>query len=71
MRTRRFLLSVATAMVVFAAAATRFNRMGLTAPQGQNCSMRQFVSGKCLAAFPRRLAVSGAAWSATSVAGPK
>jgi hypothetical protein len=53
------------------AAVTQFNGMGLTAPQGQNCSIKQFLSGKCLATFEQRLAGSGAAWSSTSIAGPK
>lgn len=53
------------------AAVTQFNGMGLTAPQGQNCSIKRYLSGKCLAAFEERLAASGAAWSATSIVGPK
>ena len=53
------------------AAVTQFNGMGLTAPQGQNCSIKQFLSGKCLATFEQRLAGSGAAWSSTSITGPK
>jgi len=53
------------------AAVDQFNGMGLTAPQGQNCSIQEFTSGKCLAAFEQRLAESGSAWSATSITGPK
>jgi len=53
------------------AAVTQFNGMGLTAPQGQNCSIKEFTSGKCLAALQQRLAQSGSAWSATSITGPK
>jgi len=53
------------------AQVTQFNGMGLTAPQGQNCSIQEFTSGKCLAAFEQRLAESGSAWSATSITGPK
>jgi len=53
------------------AMVTQFNGMGLTAPQGQNCSIKEFTSGKCLAAFQQRLAESGSAWSATSITGPK
>jgi len=50
---------------------TQFNGMGLTSPQGQNCAIKEFLSGKCLAAFEQRLTGSGARWSATSTAGPK
>ena len=52
------------------AAVTQFNGMGLSAPQGQNCTVQEFVSGACLAAFGKRLAQSGAQWSATSAAAP-
>jgi len=52
------------------AAVTQFNGMGLTAPQGQNCPIEEFLSGACLAAFGKRLASSGAKWSASSSAAP-
>jgi hypothetical protein len=52
------------------AAVTQFNGMGLTAPQGQNCSVKEFLSGACLTAFGKRLVQTGAKWSATSTKAP-
>lgn len=52
------------------AQVTQFNGMGLTAPQGQNCSIDEFLSGACLEAFKEQLAADGAKWSATSQEGP-
>ena len=53
------------------AAVTQFNGMGLTAPQGQNCGVQEFLSGACLTALGKQLAKTGAKWSATSSAPPK
>jgi hypothetical protein len=53
------------------AAVTQFNGMGLTAPQGQNCSIPEFLSGACLAAFGKQLARDKAVWSATASAPPR
>lgn len=47
------------------AAVTQFNGMGLTAPQGQNCAIDEFLSGTCLADLQARLKQDGATWSAT------
>ena len=52
------------------AAVTQFNGMGLTAPQGQNCTIDDFLSGACLTALGTRLTKSGAKWSSTSSAPP-
>ena len=38
------------------AQVTQFNGMGLTAPQGQNCTVDEFLSGACLEAFKKQLA---------------
>ena len=48
------------------AQVTQFNGMGLTAPQGQNCTIEEFLSGACLESFGKQLAKTGAAWSSTS-----
>lgn len=52
------------------AQVTQFNGMGLSAPQGQNCSIDEFLSGKCLEDFGAQLAEDGAVWSATSPTPP-
>ena len=49
---------------------TQFNGMGLTAPQGQNCTVDEFLSGACLEAFKKQLADDGAKWSASNTTGP-
>jgi hypothetical protein len=38
--------------------------MGLTAADGQNCTITDFLSGKCLLALESRLRKAGWAWSA-------
>ncbi len=48
------------------AQVTQFNGMGLTAPQGQNCTVEEFLSGKCLKNFGKQLAKTGAKWSSAS-----
>jgi hypothetical protein len=53
------------------AQVTQFNGMGLSAPQGQNCSVDAFLSGKCLKDFGAQLAADGAVWSATSPTPPE
>ena len=52
------------------AQVTQFNGMGLTAPQGQNCSIDEFLSGACLEAFKKQLAADGAKWSDSDPKGP-
>ena len=52
------------------AQVTQFNGMGLTAPQGQNCAIDEFLSGACLAAFKEQLTKDGAVWSASDPDGP-
>ncbi len=52
------------------AQVTQFNGMGLTAPQGQNCTVDEFLSGACLEAFKEQLAADGAKWSKTDPTGP-
>jgi hypothetical protein len=47
------------------AAVTQTNGMGLTAPQGQNCTIADLLSGACLQRFQDRLRSSGARWSAS------
>ncbi len=47
------------------AAVTQTNGMGLTAPVGQNCSIADFLSGKCLADLQQRVQQNGWSWSAT------
>lgn len=47
------------------AAITQDNGMGLTAPAGQNCSIEDFLSGKCLADFQSRQQAAGQQWSAS------
>jgi hypothetical protein len=46
------------------AQATQDSGMGLTAPDGQNCTIADFLSGKCLGALESRLKKAGWAWSA-------
>jgi hypothetical protein len=46
------------------AQATQDNGMGLTAPDGQNCTIADFLSGKCLLDLQSRLKKAGWAWSA-------
>ena len=48
------------------AQVTQFNGMGLSAPQGQNCTIEEFLSGACLEAFGKQLAKTGAVWSSAS-----
>jgi len=50
---------------------TQFNGMGLSAPQGQNCSIKSFLSGACLKAFARQLAADGSVWAAGSPTPPE
>lgn len=52
------------------AQVTQSNGMGLTAPQGQNCTVEEFLSGSCLKDFGAQLARTGAKWSATSTTVP-
>ncbi len=52
------------------AQVTQFNGMGLSAPQGQNCAIDAFLSGKCLEDFGAQLAEDGSVWSATSPTPP-
>jgi len=52
------------------AQVTQFNGMGLTAPQGQNCTIEDFLSGTCLANLGKQLAKTGGKWSATSSVPP-
>ena len=52
------------------AQVTQFNGMGLTAPQGQNCTIDEFLSGACLEDFKKQLHKDGAKWSASSTDGP-
>ncbi len=52
------------------AQVTQFNGMGLTAPQGQNCTIGDFLSGACLESFKAQLAADGAKWSASDPTGP-
>lgn len=52
------------------AQVTQFNGMGLTAPQGQNCTIDEFLSGACLEAFKEQLAADGAQWSESDPTGP-
>ena len=52
------------------AQVTQFNGMGLSAPQGQNCSVADFLSGACLQKFGKQLAKTGSKWSSTSTAVP-
>jgi hypothetical protein len=52
------------------AQVTQFNGMGLTAPQGQNCTIEEFLSGACLEAFKDQLREDGSQWSASSAEGP-
>ena len=52
------------------AQVTQFNGMGLSAPQGQNCTVQDFLSGACLVAFGKQLAKTGATWSSTSSVPP-
>ena len=47
------------------AAVTQTNGMGRTAPSGQNCSIADFLSGRCLAALQARLRSTGQVWSAS------
>jgi hypothetical protein len=53
------------------AQVTQFNGMGLSAPQGQNCSIDAFLSGKCLEDFGAQLAEDGSVWSASSATPPE
>ena len=53
------------------AQVTQFNGMGLAAPQGQNCSITAFLSGKCLKDFGAQLAEDGSVWSADSATPPE
>ena len=53
------------------AQVTQFNGMGLSAPQGQNCSIKEFLSGACLKAFAKQLSDDGAVWAAGTVAAPE
>jgi hypothetical protein len=46
------------------AQVTQFNGMGLTAPQGQNCSIGAFLTGRCLEDLQAQLKSDGAKWSA-------
>jgi hypothetical protein len=53
------------------AQVTQFNGMGLSAPQGQNCTVAEFLSGACLKSFGKQLAKTGGKWSATSSVPPE
>jgi hypothetical protein len=52
------------------AQVTQSNGMGLSAPQGQNCSVDEFLSGACLESFKKQLKTDGAKWSASDQEGP-
>jgi hypothetical protein len=52
------------------AQVTQFNGMGLTAPQGENCTIEEFTSGKCLKNFASQLAKTKSVWSGKSVTAP-
>jgi hypothetical protein len=52
------------------AQVTQLNGMGLSAPQGQNCSVEEFLSGACLEAFKKQLKADGAKWSDSDPEGP-
>jgi hypothetical protein len=52
------------------AQVTQANGMGLSAPQGVNCSIDAFLSGQCLEDLKGLLASTGSAWSASSTTGP-
>lgn len=53
------------------AQVTQFNGMGLSAPQGQNCTIKAFLSGACLRAFAKQLEDDGAVWAEGTVAAPE
>ena len=46
------------------AQATQDNGMGLTAPNGQNCTIRSFVTGRCLQALIGQYKKFGWKWNA-------
>ena len=46
------------------AQVTQSNGMGLSAPEGENCSISRFLSGACLKALQARLKKAGEVWSA-------
>ena len=52
------------------AQVTQFNGMGLSAPQGENCTISEFTSGACLKSFAQQLAKTNSKWSATSATPP-
>ena len=52
------------------AQVTQTNGMGLSAPQGQNCTIEEFLSGTCLKDFGTQLARTGSTWSASVSAPP-
>lgn len=52
------------------AQVTQFNGMGLSAPQGVNCTITQVLSADCLKKLDTSLASTGAKWSASSDRAP-
>jgi hypothetical protein len=52
------------------AQVTQTNGMGLSAPQGENCTIEEFVSGACLKNFGAQLAKTNSRWSASSATPP-
>jgi len=52
------------------AQVTQFNGMGLSAPQGENCTIDEFLSGACLKQFGAQLAKTNSRWSAASTTPP-
>jgi hypothetical protein len=44
--------------------------MGLSAPQGENYTVDEFLSGACLESFKKQLTADGAKWSASDSQGP-
>ncbi len=52
------------------AQVTQTNGMGLSAPQGANCSIDEFLSGACLKKLGGQIAAAGGVWSATLATPP-
>lgn len=52
------------------AQATQTNGMGLTAPNGQNCTIAQFTSGRCLSALILQYTKFGWKWNAAGTFPP-
>jgi hypothetical protein len=52
------------------AQVTQKNGMGLSAPQGANCSIDEFMSGACLKRLGSQIAAAGGVWSDTLATPP-